>query len=47
MPMASAGIIGMSPDVKIGGKEVDPKMFIIAVFVLVVLVHVAITVVNY
>ncbi len=41
MPMASAGIIGFSPDIKISGMEVDPKTVLIAVLVVVVLVHVA------
>lgn len=41
MPMASAGIIGMSPDMKLSGIEFDPKAFVIAVFLIVVLVHVA------
>ncbi len=26
MPMGSAGIVGMSSDMKISGKEIDPKM---------------------
>ncbi len=41
MPMASAGIIGFSPDIKISGREVDPKTVLIGVFVIVVLVHIA------
>lgn len=41
MPMASAGIIGMSPDMKISGIEFDPKAFVIAVFLIVVIVQVA------
>ncbi|VVC04622.1 Uncharacterised protein [Candidatus Bilamarchaeum dharawalense] len=41
MPMASAGIIGMSPDMKISGIEFDPKAFVIAVFVVVILVNLA------
>ncbi len=41
MPMASAGIIGFSPDIKISGREVDPKTVLIAVFAIVILVHVA------
>lgn len=41
MPMASAGIIGMSPDMKISGIEFDPKAFVIAVFLMVVIVQVA------
>jgi preprotein translocase subunit Sec61beta len=39
MPMASAGIIGMSADMKISGMELDPKAFVIAVFILVLLVN--------
>ncbi|MFH1785562.1 MAG: hypothetical protein ABH842_03970 [Candidatus Micrarchaeota archaeon] len=41
MPMASAGIVGMSPDTKLSGIEFDPKAFIVAVFVFVIIVHVA------
>ncbi|MFH1520256.1 MAG: hypothetical protein ABID61_01285 [Candidatus Micrarchaeota archaeon] len=41
MPMASAGIIGMSPDMKLGGIEFDPKVFVIAVFLMVIIVQVA------
>ena len=41
MPMSSAGIIGMSSDTKLSGIEFDPKVFVIAVFVLVILVHIA------
>lgn len=41
MPMSSAGIVGMSSDIKIGGREIDPKMVIAAVFLLVVIVHIA------
>jgi preprotein translocase subunit Sec61beta len=41
MPMASAGIIGFSPDIKISGMEVDPKVVLIAVFAVVIIVHVA------
>jgi preprotein translocase subunit Sec61beta len=41
MPMSSAGIVGMSPDTKLSGIELDPKAFIVAVFLLVVIVHVA------
>lgn len=39
MPMASAGIIGFSSDMKISGMEIDPKILIIGVFAIVVLVH--------
>ena len=38
MPMASAGIIGFSSDMKIAGIEIEPRTLVIAslVFVLVV-----------
>ena len=38
MPMASAGIIGASSDVSVGGIEIDPKVVIVAVFVLVLVI---------
>jgi len=41
MPMSSAGIIGFSPDLKISGVELDPKMIIAAVVVLVLVVNAA------
>jgi preprotein translocase subunit Sec61beta len=41
MPMASAGIIGFSPDVKIAGLEIEPKMLILAIVAVVVIVHAA------
>lgn len=41
MPMASAGMIGFSPDIKISGMEIDPKIFMAAVFVMVIVVHIA------
>jgi preprotein translocase subunit Sec61beta len=47
MPMASAGIIGFSSDMKISGMEIDPKILIIGVFAMVVLVHVLSIVTNY
>ena len=47
MPMASAGIIGFSPDIKISGMEVDPKFLIVGVFAIVVLVHILATVMKY
>jgi len=47
MPMSSAGIIGFSPDTKISGLDVDPKMVIAAVFIIVILVHVASIAMNY
>ena len=46
MPMTSAGIVGFSPDIKIAGREIEPKVLIMvtAVFVLVVkIASVAIT----
>ncbi|HSB47540.1 MAG TPA: hypothetical protein VLD37_05990 [Candidatus Bilamarchaeum sp.] len=39
MPMASAGIIGFSPDVKISGMEIDPKFLVLAIVAIVVIVH--------
>ncbi|MFN7991649.1 MAG: hypothetical protein U0R44_05830 [Candidatus Micrarchaeia archaeon] len=47
MPMASAGIIGFSPDMKISGMEIDPKILLAAVFAVVILVHVANYAVRY
>lgn len=41
MPMASAGIIGFSSDMKIEGMDLDPKLLMVAIFVLVVVVKVA------
>jgi len=41
MPMSSAGIIGFSPDLKISGVELDPKMIILVVAVLVLIVNAA------
>lgn len=41
MPMASAGIIGFSSDVKISGMEIDPKFLILTIVAIVVIVHVA------
>lgn len=40
MPMTSAGIIGFSPDMKISGMEMDPKILVIAIVLTVVIVHV-------
>jgi preprotein translocase subunit Sec61beta len=40
MPMTSAGIIGFSPDMKISGFEIDPKMFVGAAMVAVLLIKV-------
>jgi preprotein translocase subunit Sec61beta len=47
MPMASAGIIGFSPDIKISGMDVDPKMLIVGVFAIVLIVHILILVIKY
>lgn len=41
MPMASAGIVGFSPDIKLNAMEIEPKAFIIATFVLVIVVKLA------
>ena len=41
MPMSSAGLIGFSADVKLGGQEIDPKALIISVAAIVVIVHAA------
>ncbi len=41
MPMSSAGIVGLSPDVKIDGAELDPKFVIGVIIALVIIVHVA------
>ena len=41
MPMTSAGIIGFSPDTKLGGFEMSPKTVVIATFILVIVVKVA------
>ncbi len=41
MPMTSAGIIGFSPDMRLSGFEIDPKVLIIATFALVILVKIA------
>ncbi len=40
MPMSSAGIIGSSPDIKIAGKSVDPKIIVGAIILLVVVVQI-------
>jgi preprotein translocase subunit Sec61beta len=47
MPMASAGIIGFSSDMKISGMELDPKFLLAAVFGIVVLVHILTYAVSY
>lgn len=41
MPMTSAGIIGFSPDIKISGFEIDPKVLIVATFALVLIVKIS------
>ena len=40
MPVGSAGLLGFS-DVKLSGMEIDPKLFIIVVFVFVIVVKLA------
>ncbi len=40
MPMTSAGIIGFSPDMKISGFEVEPKLFLISAVVVVLIIKV-------
>jgi preprotein translocase subunit Sec61beta len=47
MPMASAGIVGFSPDVKVSAREIEPKMLIIATALLVLIVKVASIVSGY
>lgn len=41
MPMASAGIVGYSPDMKVGMKEIDPKVLVVVTFLIVLIVKVA------
>ncbi|MBI5223817.1 preprotein translocase subunit Sec61beta [Candidatus Micrarchaeota archaeon] len=41
MPMSSAGIMGFSSDIKINGLEMDPKVFVVATAVFVLLVKIA------
>ena len=41
MPMASAGIVGLSPTSELGGKKIDPKTFLIVAIVLVFIIKVA------
>jgi len=41
MPMASAGIIGFSSDVKINGLEVEPKYIVLAIVAIVIAVNAA------
>lgn len=40
MPMSSAGIVGFSPDIKISGMEMDPKVVIAVIVALVIVVQV-------
>lgn len=40
MPMSSAGIIGFSSNTKLEGIQIDPKAFVIAAFVFILLVKV-------
>lgn len=47
MPMASAGMIGFSPDVKIEGHEIEPKALIVATALFVFIVIIASNVVAY
>lgn len=41
MPMASAGIIGFSSDVKINGLEIEPKFIVLAIVAVVIIVQAA------
>lgn len=41
MPMTSAGIVGFSPDIKISGTEIDPKVLVAAAIIFVILVKAA------
>lgn len=41
MPMTSAGIVGFSPDIKIAGMEIEPKVLVIATVAIVLLVKLA------
>lgn len=41
MPMGSAGIMGMSADMKLSGGEFDPKAIIITTFVFTLIVKLA------
>jgi|GEM_PF-595467 len=47
MPMSSAGMIGFSPDVKIEGREIEPKALIVATALFVFIVIIASNVVAY
>ena len=46
MPMASAGIVGMSHDMKISGIEIEPKLLVIAALVFVIVIKAAGIVIN-
>lgn len=39
MPMSSAGIMGLSPTTNLGGRAIDPKPFVIATLIIVMLIH--------
>ncbi len=41
MPVGSAGIMGLSPDIRLSGIEIDPKVLIIAVFAFVLVIKLA------
>ncbi|MBD3210953.1 preprotein translocase subunit Sec61beta [Candidatus Micrarchaeota archaeon] len=41
MPMSSAGMIGFSPDVKIEGREIEPRALIAVVVLFVAIVLIA------
>jgi len=41
MPVGSAGIMGFSPDIRLSGFEIDPKVLIIAVFAFVLIIKLA------
>lgn len=47
MPMSSAGMIGFSPDVRIEGKEIEPKALIVATVLFVFIVIIASNAVTY
>jgi preprotein translocase subunit Sec61beta len=47
MPMASAGIVGLSHDTKISGIEIEPKLLIVAAVVIVIVIKVAGIVVSF
>lgn len=47
MPMASAGIVGFSPGVRVSAREIEPKTLIIATVALVVIVKAATMITGY